>query len=342
MTSKFKVGFTNLSDRSFTREKAAIVKTLRKNQYISVADVNNLADTNRYSTDTNVYANPYTDSGQSTNKTRKIESFDESGRFSQEVIAKITRQLLWVPRVYRAYYIATLNAMSEVLDDPKQEAVSVEEGLRTVQAKRYVLLKLNKLPTEHGLLNHTQNVVLTSGAPKSEAPWRRLSDITMGKKNLMGKSALQFWRHTGLLSRTFKTYKNEQVRRATLKQFKSTARVTLKYSADEAYAQAVKVNGKRCFAANIQYSVSVPRWTNTLDQIMTDPFMGDLSSFAETRKGLRAAVARVVRNKENKHVLTPTSAIQKIAAVEATRPWLRKLAYLSGKNMRNYLKTISK
>jgi hypothetical protein len=157
-------------------------------------------------------------------------------------------------------------------------------------------------------------------------------------KKQMGKEALQYWRHTGLLSKTFRTYKNEQVRNAALAKFTGAARVSLRYAEGENQVASTKVNGKRCFAATIQYDVSVPRWTNTLDMMITDPFMGDVSTFTETRKGMRAVAAKISKGK----VLTPTSAIQKIASVEANRPWLRKLAYLAGQNMRKHLKDINK
>lgn len=171
---------------------------------------------------------------------------------------------------------------------------------------------------------------LNSGTPYGGvAPWRRLSRFTVRQKHIMGLDSGVFWRHTGNLSRAYKTEMQKQLK---------VAADLSNYIKGEPIIRLVKEDPvrKKAYAVNTSFRVGIPTWTDAMDKMITDPFMGEIAFGSR----LGDPLTNLAYKKKQKTVFTPTTGLDKILLVEASRPWLRRLAFIAGKDLRNSLSAL--
>ncbi len=279
------------------------------------------------------FAKEFTSSG---NRIHTTPTGTGTSHLTDKDVDKITTKALKVPKLYRAYYLALLDTMSDVLTSPHISINSVTDGA-PVSAHRQVELKTKGYggPAE-------SSFTLTSGVTTSPGgTWKPLSPLTLqikrGVRYKSGRAKFyqQYWKHTGKLAAAFKTAKEQQKAKVgNLSNFViNKPDIKLLQKSEGAKSKLVTHRNKTCYALEVTMKIAIPSWNGPsyMDKIVTFPFMGIRGN--ANKNGPKSSFTL----SEALGFSSGGSALDKIAIVEYNRPWLRRLSYMTGEQLRKQL-----
>lgn len=261
---------------------------------------------------------------------------------SESIISEAEAELIVarsyaVPRAYRRYYFALIDTIGDVLNEPKIRVERAPDPESYFTASREVTLNLAKYGGGRNI-----SFILTSGQTVSTraGQWKRFSRGHWEQKRSKKKRFYQkYWKHSGDLMNAYNREASAEKARLgnDLKHFlNGEPKIELYFSPSgregrSGKSKLVSHQGKTCYAIEVTVRAKIPSWrpgAANLDKVVTMPLAG-------IRSSISASEAKAASNAD-----LAGDHIQTIIAAEYRRPWIRRLSYLAGEEMRKYLNTL--
>jgi len=263
-------------------------------------------------------------------------------------IAKlVTYQMQGYQQAYYAFYVALINAMDELLQNPDQPATKwtkvfarytpkKDDFGQPLRDKKGRIIyesnptKIDRVKDQPYSKQLTLRVQGLQGNPHPritlKGSWAGLTEFTLQEKEKLGYQPT-YWKHTKEASRAFSALAAARISAIKPRDFyiRKQGKTLL-----VAGSSGTKGARKRVAAVEYELGLGVPVWNQKMDVLITDPFANGVRNSTQTSTGIYYADAsgkpRVLHG------------IDRILVAEAYRPWLRNLSVAAGKSLQSYLK----
>lgn len=256
------------------------------------------------------------------------------------VVHQITNMARQFQLTYRAYYVALLKAMDDVVQNPGVTAVGSTpykgaeqyHEVEDVHFKRSVILKPS---ASYGAKTTPTTTINLEGT------WPSLRPETMADKRV--KKSTVFWNHTGEAAKAFHAAISTRLATVKPKDFAVTFnKSAIKVEGGSSPTGVQRQNNAQHVAkATFHFKLGIPAWNNKMDTLITIPF-------ATQRTNVSTLVGtglsnKVLDGKSNWKADGKTKAgkalhgIDRLLVAEAYRPWLRDLSAQAGSALSSYI-----